>query len=45
WIAAAYKEQVVSSCFHFGERRDENIQQAANMALKMLIDLLESVKN
>ena len=45
WIAAAYKEQVVSSCFLFGERRDENIQQAANMALKMLIDLLESVKN
>lgn len=45
WIAAAYKEHVVSSCFHFGGRRDENIQRAACMALKMLIDLLESVKN
>lgn len=42
WIAAAYKEQVISSCFHFGERRDENIQQAACTALKMLIDLLKS---
>ena len=42
WIAVAYKEQVISSCFHFGERRDENIQQAACTALKMLIDLLKS---
>ncbi|MDO4755829.1 MAG: CinA family protein [Parabacteroides sp.] len=39
WIAAAYKEQVVSACYHFGEDREENIQQAANTALQMLIDL------
>lgn len=39
WIAAAYKEQVVSACNHFGEDREENIQQAANTALQMLIDL------
>lgn len=39
WIAAAYKEQVVSACYHFEEDREENIQQAANTALQMLIDL------
>ncbi|MBR5297474.1 MAG: CinA family protein [Parabacteroides sp.] len=41
WIAVAYKEQVFSSCFYFGENREDNIRQASDTALQMLIDLLK----
>lgn len=41
WIAAALKEKVVSHCFHFGTVRAENIQAAADAALKMLLGLLQ----
>lgn len=46
WIAAALKDRVVSECYHFGTIREQNIQQAADMALLMLLRLLsESVNN
>lgn len=41
WIAAALKEQVVSHCYHFGTVRAENIQSAADVALTMLLELLQ----
>ena len=41
WIAAAWKEQVVSHCYHFGTVRAENIQSAADTALTMLLELLQ----
>lgn len=42
WIAAAYKDQVVSECFHFGSDRQQNIEQAAHAALGLLCQLLSS---
>lgn len=43
WIASAYKEKLVSRCFHFGENpRGENIRLSVEAALRMLLDLLES---
>ncbi|MBQ8530786.1 MAG: CinA family protein [Parabacteroides sp.] len=42
WIAAAFKDKVLSKCFHFGTERIENIQLAANTALEMLMDLLNN---
>lgn len=44
WIAAAFKEQVVSHCYHFGEVRAENIQLAADTALTLLLKLLQEYK-
>lgn len=41
WIAAALKDRVISDCYHFGTVRDQNIQRAANMALLMLVHLLQ----
>jgi len=41
WIAAKLKDKTVSECFHFGTIRDQNIQRASNMALLMLLKLLE----
>ena len=41
WIAAALKDRVISECYHFGTVRDQNIQRAANMALLMLVHLLQ----
>lgn len=41
WIAAALNEKVVSSCFHFGTERSENIEKAAHAALEMLLRLIE----
>lgn len=41
WIAAALGERVISECYHFGTVRDQNIQRAANMALLMLLHLLQ----
>ena len=41
WIAAAYKEKILSKCYHFGENsRQENIRLSAETALRMLLDLL-----
>ena len=43
WIAAAYKEKILSTCYHFGENpREENIRLSAETALRMLIDLLRN---
>lgn len=41
WIAAALDKHVISECYHFGMVRDQNIQRAANMALLMLLHLLQ----
>lgn len=41
WIAAACKDKVVSECYHFGTVREQNIQRSANMALLMLLHLLQ----
>lgn len=41
WIAAALKGRVISECYHFGTVRDQNIQRAANMALLMLLHVLQ----
>ncbi|CAK7011079.1 MAG: Putative competence-damage inducible protein [Parabacteroides sp.] len=41
WIAAALNEKVVSSCFHFGTERSDNIEKAAHTALEMLLRLIE----
>ncbi|RHJ90488.1 CinA family nicotinamide mononucleotide deamidase-related protein [Parabacteroides bouchesdurhonensis] len=41
WIAAAYKDKIVSGCYHFGTVREQNIQRSANMALLMLLHLLK----
>lgn len=41
WIAAGIKDHVVSECFHFGMNREQNIQRSANMALLMLLHLLQ----
>lgn len=41
WIAAALKDKVISECYHFGTVREQNIQRAANMALLMLLHLLQ----
>lgn len=41
WIAAAWKDKVVSECYHFGTMRAENIQSAADAALTMLLELLK----
>lgn len=41
WIAAAYKERILSECFHFGENpRLENIRLSAEAALRMLLGLI-----
>lgn len=41
WIAAAYKERILSECFHFGENpRMENIRLSAEAALRMLLGLI-----
>lgn len=41
WIAAALGERVISECYRFGTVRDQNIQRSANMALLMLLHLLQ----
>ncbi|MBP9579227.1 MAG: CinA family protein, partial [Parabacteroides sp.] len=41
WIAAAYKDKVRSEVFHFGTNREQNMLRASNMALLMLLDLLQ----
>ena len=41
WIAAAYKERILSECYHFGENpRMENIRLSAEAALRMLLRLI-----
>ena len=41
WIAAAYKERILSECYHFGENpRRENIRLSAEAALRMLFGLI-----
>ena len=41
WIAAAYKERILSECYHFGENpRMENIRLSAEAALRMLLGLI-----
>lgn len=40
WIAAAYKEKVVSECFHFGTDRAQNVQRSVDEALCMLLKLI-----
>ncbi len=41
WIAAAYKERILSGCYHFGENpRRENIRLSAEAALRMLLGLI-----
>lgn len=41
WIAAAYKERILSECYHFGENpRRENIRLSAEAALRMLLGLI-----
>ncbi|MDR1981613.1 MAG: CinA family nicotinamide mononucleotide deamidase-related protein [Tannerellaceae bacterium] len=40
WIAAAWKEKVVSGCYHFSALRETNITRASGTALSMLLDLL-----
>ncbi|MDR1161729.1 MAG: CinA family nicotinamide mononucleotide deamidase-related protein [Tannerellaceae bacterium] len=40
WIAAAYKGEVVSGCYHFAGIREMNIVRASNMALLMLLELI-----
>lgn len=41
WVAAAYKERILSGCYHFGENpRTENIRLSAEAALRMLLGLL-----
>ena len=40
WIAAAFKNQVVSSCYHFTFNRSGNIETSAETAIQMLIELL-----
>lgn len=41
WIAAALGERVISEYYRFGTVRDQNIQRSANMALLMLLHLLQ----
>jgi len=41
WIAAAYREKIKTSFFHFNGNRQEIISEAANTALTMLLKLLE----
>lgn len=40
WIAAACQDRTVSECYHLGGTRAENIQLAAEAALRMLRGLL-----
>lgn len=40
WIAAAVKENLHSECFHFKGDRLQIIQQSADTALKMLLDMI-----
>lgn len=41
WIAAAYKQRILSECYYFGENpRVENIRLSAEAALRMLLGLL-----
>ncbi len=41
WIAAAYKERILSECYHFGENpRRENIRLSAEAAVRMLFGLI-----
>ena len=36
WIAAAYKDKIISRCFHFPSDRIGNIEASAEMALELL---------
>lgn len=40
WLAAKYKDTVVSECIHFKGDRNEVIESATNHAMNMLINLL-----
>ena len=40
WIAAAYKDEVTSQCFHFSADRAGNIEAASEAALTMLYQWL-----
>lgn len=40
WIAAAFKDKVISERYSFSTIREQNIQRSANMALLMLVRLL-----
>jgi nicotinamide mononucleotide (NMN) deamidase PncC len=40
WIAAAWKDKVVSECYHFSTIREMNIMRASNTALLTLLKLL-----
>ncbi len=42
WIAAKYRDRIVSECVHFEGNRNEVIESATNHALVMLINLLRN---
>lgn len=42
WIAVASRDKVRSEVYHFGTNREQNMMRASNMALLMLLDLLQS---
>lgn len=42
WIAAKYKDRIVSECVHFEGNRNQVIESATNHALVMLINLLRN---
>lgn len=44
WIAVATPSRVVAKEYHFSSMRDQNIARAVNMALLMLIDVLDEEK-
>ena len=41
WTAAC-RDKVRSELFHFGTNREQNMLRASNMALLMLLDMLQS---
>lgn len=44
WIAVATPSRVVAKEYHFSSMRDQNVARAVNMALLMLIDVLDEEK-
>ncbi|GAB6395394.1 MAG: CinA-like protein [Bacteroidales bacterium] len=42
WIAAIYKDKLISECYHFGAIREINIVHASNTALLLLLRLIKN---
>ncbi|MDR1762435.1 MAG: CinA family nicotinamide mononucleotide deamidase-related protein [Dysgonamonadaceae bacterium] len=40
WIAASFRDKLVSELYHFSKSRESNIQRAANNGMRMLLELL-----